>query len=349
MARCIYVPERELNDDRPPNERTKSIEHVLPWALGGSNGCTVDDVSTKANNDLGTEIDAPFSNLLPIASWRHTLKLEGQSGTIPPIVFDAVATKNGTPAEIRFHADGQVEFRPKLHVQRDQIAPRAEKIGVGGARLDVERVLKGMREKAERTGKKFHTLRGDPMASAAVFEQQYEMIELDEFKLLDVLPRLPEFNQKVWARGIMKMVLGLGHKVLGPEWTFGEWGSLVRRCLVDDESQWPKDRFRGRLTCTLPEVICNILGMTAAGGERYEHVIAILPADNTKPMMAVVSLFGAKSVPQAVIGIGSPVGVLRVSGDDTLPGRLPVGWRIRPSTRTAEPITVAEMVARNAR
>ncbi len=65
-------------------------------------------------------------------------------------------------------------------------------------------------------------------------------------------------------------------------WTFGEWGSLVRRCLVDDESQWPKDRFRGRLTCTLPEVICNILGMTAAGGERYEHVIAILPADNTK-------------------------------------------------------------------
>src|SRR5438132_854341 len=71
MARCIYVPERELNDDRPPNERTKSIEHVVPWALGGSNGCTVDDVSTKANNDLGTEIDAPFSNLLPIASWRQ--------------------------------------------------------------------------------------------------------------------------------------------------------------------------------------------------------------------------------------------------------------------------------------
>jgi hypothetical protein len=306
MTHCIYVPERELNDDRPPNERTKSIEHVVPWAIGGSNGCTIDEVSTKANNDLGTEIDAPFSNLLPIASWRHTLKIEGQSGKTPPIEFDGVATKNGTPAKITFHADGRVDFTPRLQVQRDQIAPGAEKIGVGGERLDVERVLTGMRQKAERTGRKFHTVAGDPLASAADFERHYEVVELDEFKLLDVLPRFPEFNQRVWARGIMKMVLGLGHKVLGPEWTFGEWGGLVRGCLADDESQWPKDRFRGRLTYRLPGTICNVLGMTPASIERHEHVIAILPADNDKPMMAVASLFGGKNVPQAVIGIGPP-------------------------------------------
>jgi hypothetical protein len=83
-------------------------------------------------------------------------------------------------------------------------------------------------------------------------------------------------------------------------------------------------------------------------GERHEHVIAILPADNAKPMMAVVSLFGGKNVPQALIGIGPPVGALRVSASDTLPEGLPLGWRIRPSTRTAKPITVDEMVARNA-
>lgn len=310
MARCIYVPERELNDDRPPNERTKSIEHIVPWALGGSNGCTTEDVSRKANNDLGTEIDAPFSNLLPIASWRHTLKLEGQSGTIPPIVFDAVATKNGTPAKITLHADGRVDFTPELHVQKVQIGSGAEKVAIGGQRVDVERVLKGMREKAERTGKKFHTFTGDPLASAADFENQYEAVELDEFKLLDFLPRFPEFNQKVWARGIMKMVLGLGHKVLGPEWTFGEWGNLVRRCLADDESQWPKKQLRGRLTCRLPRAISKVLGMTPPSVDRYEHVVAILSADNNKPLMAVVSLFGGKNVPQAVIGIGPPRGSL---------------------------------------
>src|SRR5262249_12954227 len=100
MIRCIYFPERELNDDRPPNDCTKSLEHIVPWALGGSNACATEDVSRKANSEFGTEIDAPFSNLLPIAFWRHTLKLAGQSGTIPPIVFDAIATKNGMKAKI---------------------------------------------------------------------------------------------------------------------------------------------------------------------------------------------------------------------------------------------------------
>jgi hypothetical protein len=348
MARCIYVPERELNDDRPPNDRTKTIEHIFPWALGGSNGCTIEDVSRKANSDLGTEIDAPFSNLLPIASWRHRLKLEGQSGTIPPVVLDAVATKNGAPAEITFHADGRVEFIPKLSVQRNSIVAGAEKVAIRGQRLDVERVLSGMMQKAQRTGKKFHTLTGDLLASMADFEKQYEAVELDEFKVLDILPCFPEFNQKVWARGIMKMVLALGHKVLGPEWTFGEWGDLVRRCLADEESRWPKDRFRGRLTCGLPRTVCDVLGITPESMERYEHVIAILPADNDMQLTAVVSLFGGKNVPQAVIGIGPPVGALRVSADDTLPRQLPVGWRIRPSTRAAEPITVEQMAARAA-
>ena len=92
MTHCIYVPERELNDDRPPNERTKSIEHVVPWAIGGSNGCTIDEVSTKANNDLGTEIDAPFSNLLPIASWRHNPE-------------DRRAVGENTPYRVRWGGD----------------------------------------------------------------------------------------------------------------------------------------------------------------------------------------------------------------------------------------------------
>jgi hypothetical protein len=346
MARCIYVPERELNDDRPRNERTRSIEHVVPWALGGSNGCTTEDVSWKANSDLGTEIDAPFSNLLSIAFWRHTLQLKGQSRTIPPIVFDAIATKNGTPAEITFHADGRVEFTPKLSVQREPIVSGAEKVAISGQRLDVERVLSGMRKRAEQTGKKFHAFTGDPLASIADFEEHYETVELDEFKVLELLPRFPGFNQRVWARSIMKMVLALGHKVLGPEWTFGEWGNLVRRCLADDETQWPKDRFRGRLTCRLPRQICDVLGMTPASFDRYEHVIAILPADNDKQLMPVVSLFGGENVPQAVIGIGPPVGALRVPADDTLPRQIPVGWRIRPSARVAEPITAEEMVTR---
>jgi hypothetical protein len=35
MTRCIYVLARELNDNCPPNEATKSLEHIIQWALGG--------------------------------------------------------------------------------------------------------------------------------------------------------------------------------------------------------------------------------------------------------------------------------------------------------------------------
>jgi hypothetical protein len=48
------------------------------------------------------------------------------------------------------------------------------------------------------------------------FEKQYDTVELDEFKLLDVLTRIAEFNQKVWARGIIKMVLGLATRCWDP-------------------------------------------------------------------------------------------------------------------------------------
>jgi hypothetical protein len=66
--------------------------------------------------------------------------------------------------------------------------------------VDVERVLEGMRKKAERTGRQFYTITGDPLATTADFEQKYEIVELDEFKVEDIKPSLPEFNQKVWSR-----------------------------------------------------------------------------------------------------------------------------------------------------
>jgi hypothetical protein len=59
------------------------------------------------------------------------------------MVLDAIATKNGAPAEITVHADGRVEFIPKLSVQRNSIVAGAEKVAIHGQRLDVERVLSG--------------------------------------------------------------------------------------------------------------------------------------------------------------------------------------------------------------
>jgi len=58
MERCLYTYS-ELNKNCPPNESTASREHIVPYAIGGSDHFAIDYCSKKANNDFGRDIDAP--------------------------------------------------------------------------------------------------------------------------------------------------------------------------------------------------------------------------------------------------------------------------------------------------
>src|SRR5580704_9863083 len=107
--RCIYSW-TELNEDEPPNAATRSKEHIVPWAIGGSNGLVTYDACKKWNRDFGSLIDDPFTNTLPIAIKRHELKIKGKSGTIPPIVWQLRSTENNEPANLVITADGNISF-----------------------------------------------------------------------------------------------------------------------------------------------------------------------------------------------------------------------------------------------
>jgi hypothetical protein len=52
---CIYTGENFPETDR-------SEEHIVPYAIGGSNQFTTIDVSKKANNDAGSQIDSILIN-----------------------------------------------------------------------------------------------------------------------------------------------------------------------------------------------------------------------------------------------------------------------------------------------
>ena len=93
--RCIYRGVA-LNNNRIEDSDTASVEHIIPWAIGGSNSVTTSDVSKLANNDLGSKVDAPFASTLPIALKRHQLELKSQGGNIPPIIWRAKALKVST-------------------------------------------------------------------------------------------------------------------------------------------------------------------------------------------------------------------------------------------------------------
>ena len=110
--RCVYSG-TELNRNRPQDDATATIEHIIPWALGGSHGFTIDDVSKKSNNDLGSKVDSPFANTAPLALMRHRLDLKGRGGSSQPIVWRC-ESENGVRGELRICADGkaQVVLRP---------------------------------------------------------------------------------------------------------------------------------------------------------------------------------------------------------------------------------------------
>jgi hypothetical protein len=82
MSNCIYC-RAPLNNNVPPDDMTRSKEHIIQWALGGSEEVVTWDASRKYNNDFGRDIDAPFSNFLPLALKRHQLENTGSERQNP--------------------------------------------------------------------------------------------------------------------------------------------------------------------------------------------------------------------------------------------------------------------------
>jgi signal transduction histidine kinase len=270
MERCIYC-RSNLNENEPPDHMTRTKEHIVPWALGGSNEFVTCEVSKKYNNDLGRDIDAPFMNLLPLGIKRHQFRLEGYSGKVPPIVLKGCSTDNGEPVTVTIDVNGRVTYDFGITVITDEKKHYTERL-VGGSPDRVRDVLKGMLEKAQKSGSTLYAKSRDPIASIEDFEKLFETEASDLFHI-----RLA-INADTWIRGIFKMILGMGHVFLGPEWTFSSGGGdRIRSVLVTDRTHWPTDSLKGFVSGKLPSEISTLLGITQEVRDANCHTLAILP------------------------------------------------------------------------
>ena len=84
-----------------------------------------------------------------------------------------------------------------------------------------------------------------------------------------------------------------------------------------------------------------MLGITSEVREKNKHTLAILPHKNQT--VAVVSLFGGKDIPEALIGLGGERGKLAVV-NDRMNAKARVGVQIDPTTRKVKWITVEDFV-----
>lgn len=332
MPLCIYCYQ-QLNSNNPPDDMTSTREHVVPWALGGSNQFSTHEASKKYNNDFGRDIDAPFIDLLPLAIKRHQLGIEGYSGTIPPIRWKARSLDNDEPIEISIAPDGQVSYRHDTVVIKDEKATHSNVL-VGADRERTREILAGMLAKARKSGQSIYSATGDPIRTVTDMERHYT---IEETSLMRADVKALDFD--VWVRGIFKMILGLGHIVLGSTWTFGVDGNRFRAVLAEDRKHWPTESLRGFATGEIPDDIAGLLGITPAVRQARMHTLAILPGEEP---MAIVSLFGGDGVPEAMIATGAEQGALAVV-NDTMKRTTRVGARIDPRTRQVTWITIGDL------
>ncbi len=88
---------------------------------------------------------------------------------------------------------------------------------------------------------------------------------------------------------MFKVALGLGHLVLGSDWTFSANGDRLRAILVNETKDWPP--FDG-INPPLPWEIERCLGIDQTVRNRHQHTLIVLPGRRYCPDRCAKAEFG---------------------------------------------------------
>lgn len=333
MSKCIYC-EIELNFKTKGEPNSASEEHIIPLSIGGSNGFTTLDVCKRSNNDLGSSVDAPFSNTLPIAIKRHELKIKSSSGKIPPIVWHG-HSDDGIPGKMTIHSDGTGDIAFEPSVVRNNIG-NVEVISVGAPEEIFNTIIAGKINKMNKSNGTLRSMSGEQLTTLD------DVFSVAEEKLIDRINfKIAYFEQEAWTRGILKIALGIGHKILGEEWSFGHEASKIRQIVINSIDNWKTDP-SGQISCELDRKLRLPLGKTVQVRDASLHTVGILPGPDGNGIMAI-SLFGGNNVPESVIFAGKlPDRFLRALNEKSC-ANMVMGYRNDPRNRTTTPITFGEI------
>lgn len=286
--RCIYTGQ-ELKEGHP--KLKPSHEHLIPLSLGGSNGFTTDDVSAEANSKASREIDDAVASFLPILMLRHRYGLRGHRKTVPNVKLKGEFLDINTPARLDIGADGKLsfEFEDEQHIQGNLITLQSTEDRV-------RFLLKGRLEQAKKRKVPLITPYGeitdeeDIEVSLLLAEQK----QGKEFKG-QITIDLIDYHFAL-VRLMVKIAIGLGHRVLGPRWTFSPGGHRLRQNLWRKPSDRNIPEIAGTLQADLPESFANVIGLTA-----HYHIMGVFSVK--KRTAAMISLFGGE-LGTAIIDLG---------------------------------------------
>jgi hypothetical protein len=271
---CVYCGE----DHDPTTDFTD--EHIVPYALGGSDELTI-QVCRSSNNSLGGLVDKPFIEIFPVRAQRFFLGLRGTDGTEPTIDLGGKSLVNGKEVDVKYTItkDGK-----ELRIAKPTVAKTPgdgwDYWSVAGDPKQVREIIEGKlkslntrRKQARSESGEVLTLEnlGAFLASAPVNEVRsiVKKIEIDPLACFQCLA---------------KMALSTGHFVLGESFSRSAGADMLRKAV------YAKDLQAARIPCSFVWPYTDGKEQLFAPFQiKHSHVLGVLYGE---PTIFIASLFG---------------------------------------------------------
>lgn len=276
MARCVYCLQALVPKEERESPLNPSLEHFIPWSLGGSNSFATMDACTECNSTLGDSVDAATINQTLLAMIRQRFGITGYSGNVPDVVMPMRSMDTNEPGRMTIPPTGDVKYHHNPVAVRQPHA-LGEELFVAGSEEDVRKIVKGIAGKEAKRGRRLvdnssgQTIDIDDSIANAV----RETTNLYRAQAVVSLPPI--------YRTMAKAAYGLAHHMFGWRWTGSDDAANLRdaaRGMTSDDAvvammRGIKVEFREKLP------LC--------AGQRDHHVVAFLPGASPS---IFVSMFG---------------------------------------------------------
>lgn len=282
-SHCIYAG-TPLRDDVPSTHPdSRSLEHIIPLSMGGSDDFTTRDVSQAANSRAGSEIDGPLINHMLIAMQRQMLGLTGHSGELPTVQIPISPLVAGSrPGRLDIPPEGEAvpNFPPKVEGSLADAAATGKPLIVEGEVSKARAVAEGLLRQAKAKGLKLASVDGKPL------ETLEDLLDVGSRSTHDTLHgRLPWDDVfHPLERFALKVSIAYAHTVLGDRFSSSADADRLRRVLWNDKVRWADAGLEGG-------VGANRLGVaTQFNLPARFHVLQLV--GNEQGLWALGDLFG---------------------------------------------------------
>ena len=280
VPRCLYSG---VTLDASHAQNRPSPEHIIPLSLGGSNAFVTTDVSLSANNLAGNQIDDAVSSLFAVALLRNKYKLAGHRGKVPDVRLEGTFLDMAShpSASMVVDGDGSVNFEVL-----GTTTSTGKSIQITGSEDWVSTMLGHRLRQAQHHGGYLSTPLGDikdaeDIRVAVAVAASEAGREFKSELVLDL-----RAHQRALQHFAIKVALCVGHRTLGPTWTFGPDGNLLRSSLFPVGEKF-KSSVRGSLYADVKGPLEDMLDLSPD-----RHSIAFMRFGEIA--IALIALFGGE-------------------------------------------------------